>query len=198
MEEEPKMDVEQSVEEKDVPVVFEQHAISARDWRQEAICRNGRGAEDGRGAVRRGKGRSSCLRATYGGSDSSSEEDPEEEEMEVSESDEGPEEEEEEDSEDEKIREEFENWVWKMKVMDAPWMFRKGRFPLRTWHPNLQTIIEEEEEDEVITEEIPREEEQDEEEEATTEEIPRSSSRRRSILSRLRALFCCCCATTEE
>ncbi|XP_069805753.1 uncharacterized protein [Dendropsophus ebraccatus] len=129
MEEEPKMDVEQSVEEKDVPVVFEEHAAQ----------------DDGED----------------GGSDS-----------------------------------------------------RKGRFPLRTWHPNLQTIIEvdedadedeaadipreEEEEDEVTTEEIPREEEQDEEEEATTEEIPRSSSRRRSILSRLRALFCCCCATKEE
>ncbi|XP_069805748.1 uncharacterized protein [Dendropsophus ebraccatus] len=164
MDEEPKIDMDQSVEEKDVPVVYQQHV--AQD-----------DVED-RGSDFRSHGRKKKEWEDWeSDEDIDHMEDPETAE---------------------KINEEFENWVWKMRVMDTPWMFRKGKFPLHTWTPSLETIIEvdEEEEKEEATDipsevdneeeeeaaDIPREEEE-EEDKATTVEIPRSSSRR-SILSR--------------
>ncbi|XP_069812278.1 uncharacterized protein [Dendropsophus ebraccatus] len=52
---------------------------------------------------------------------------------------------------DDDIDERLEDLEWKMAVMDAPWIFRDDKYPLYSWIPSLETIVEtheEEEEDE--------------------------------------------------
>ncbi|XP_069832258.1 major centromere autoantigen B-like [Dendropsophus ebraccatus] len=60
----------------------------------------------------------------------------------------------EEDSDDwdsDDIDERLEDLEWKMAVMDAPWIFRDDKYPLYSWVPSLETIVEtDEEEDEAV------------------------------------------------
>ncbi|XP_069811834.1 major centromere autoantigen B-like [Dendropsophus ebraccatus] len=57
----------------------------------------------------------------------------------------------EEDSDDwdsDDIDERLEDLEWKMAVMDAPWIFRDDKYPLYSWIPSLETIVETDEEEE--------------------------------------------------
>ncbi|XP_069812856.1 nucleolin-like isoform X2 [Dendropsophus ebraccatus] len=57
----------------------------------------------------------------------------------------------EEDTEDwdsDDIDERLEHLEWKMAVMDAPWIFRDDKYPLYSWIPSLETIVETDEEEE--------------------------------------------------
>ncbi|XP_069805742.1 uncharacterized protein [Dendropsophus ebraccatus] len=46
------------------------------------------------------------------------------------------------------IDERLEHLEWKMAVMDAPWIFRDDKYPLYSWIPSLETIVETDEEEE--------------------------------------------------